>query len=481
MKYNVKNRPAVKVQNLAGGQAYQLPKDLEIVGTILTSLGQGSYYESEGRHRLRLLELVHADPKLAADAALVARREFGLRSVSHLVAAAAALIVHGEQWVKWFAEAVCKRPDDVLEILACWKALSGSGKALPNSLKKGLSQALRRFDGYQLAKYGSDRHEFTLRRAINLTHPAPTPALTEFYEDRLRNVDTWEAKGNTTETWKDLLSRNKLGYLALLRNLNNIVSKGDEELTQAALTALVEPESVRLSLVLPYQFLKARTFLSQMRMHPRVLTALDKAIDLSVSNVQHYEGRTAILLDESGSMNSIFPTAALMASVVYLRSSDPVLVTFSTEARHRSYPLDWPVMAIQQDLVSHMANGGTDLNKGISVLTREKLPVDRIVILTDNESWMGNGPAQAALSEYYKAVGVRPSVANMCLECDGTTQFAPGQAIEVYGQHPRLFDILYLIQQGGTNLRKVIEGQAQKITVGCIVEKTPEKEEAEDV
>jgi len=49
-------------------------------------------------------------------------------------------------------------------------------------------------------------------------------------EDRLETPVTWETelslKGNTKEVWERLIDENRLGYMAMMRNLRNIIKSG---------------------------------------------------------------------------------------------------------------------------------------------------------------------------------------------------------------------------------------------------------------
>lgn len=69
---------------------------------------------------------------------------------------------------------VIRRADEPGELLAYWMRTLGSGNKtkLPNALKKGLSDAMNRFDEYQLAKYHR-KGEVKLRDVLNLVHARP--------------------------------------------------------------------------------------------------------------------------------------------------------------------------------------------------------------------------------------------------------------------------------------------------------------------
>ena len=122
---NQKTQP--NTHNLAGGQAHSLSEKAELVTMLLTSFLEDKYYRSGNETTKRITELVNriADKRFVAKAALYARREAGMRSVSHLVAGEIGHSVKGELWTKDFFNRVAYRVDDVLEILAYSIAVHG--------------------------------------------------------------------------------------------------------------------------------------------------------------------------------------------------------------------------------------------------------------------------------------------------------------------------------------------------------------------
>ncbi|KAL4483605.1 hypothetical protein ABPG72_006671 [Tetrahymena utriculariae] len=73
---------------------------------------------------------------------------------------------------------------------------------------------------------------------------------------------TWEnelsAKGNTAEVWDDLISSNQLPYMAMLRNLSNILKAGVSDSTHSiVINKICEPKAVENSKMFPLQFFSA--------------------------------------------------------------------------------------------------------------------------------------------------------------------------------------------------------------------------------
>lgn len=73
---------------------------------------------------------------------------------------------------------------------------------------------------------------------------------------------TWEnelsAKGNTAEVWDNLVSSNQLPYMAMMRNLSNILKAGVSDTTHSMIiNKICEPKAVENSKMFPLQFFSA--------------------------------------------------------------------------------------------------------------------------------------------------------------------------------------------------------------------------------
>src|ERR1700677_136700 len=309
MRFNIsKNKTrAADTVNLAGSEAFTETHKLELAALMLTTTLQGQYYRAADVTAARLKQLIAQidDKKFVAKAAVYARTQAGMRSVSHLVAGELAHAVKGQPWTAAFYSKVVHRPDDALEILAYYLAVYG--RPIPNSLKKGLGAAFSRFDEYQLAKYRKSAAEISLVDAVNLVHPKHTDALKKLVDGTLAPAETWETKltqaGVAAETeeevaelkkdaWEKLIQGRKLGYFALLRNLRNILQTAPG-LAKDAIAMLVDEKLIRKSLVLPFRFVTALDALQETNLPcaGEVISALSEAVDKSLQNVPQFDGR----------------------------------------------------------------------------------------------------------------------------------------------------------------------------------------------
>ena len=460
--------------NDAGGQAFKQTSKLEFASALLTSLCQDTYYKNAEGGVSRISDLAKniEDPLFAAKAAIFTRKQNGLRSVSHIVAGELSqrVDIKGQSWTKNFYRQVVHRPDDITETLSYIKGSGNTNlRKLSNALKKGFGAALSSFDSYQLGKYLGNGKEVNLYDAVNLLHPKATPALAELMTGTLKAPDTWEVKltqaGQRATSdedkgalkgaaWTDLLTQNKLGYLACLRNLRNIMAQAPEALP-LALKFLTDPKQVAKSLILPFQILTAS---EQVAGNRDVKLALEKAMELSLSNVPKFEGKTLIAVDVSGSMGGRpVQIAALMAAVLF-KSNDADVMLFDTAVRHLNLHPGDSLTTLCSTIQRNATGGGTDFN---IIFSNAKAKYDRIVILSDMQAWVCNGwhtnvPVEA-FKAYKKKFSCDPRIYSFDLNGSGTMQFPEEKVYALAGFSDSVLKVMQNLEQDPQALVHAIE------------------------
>ena len=424
--------------NHAGGLAFAQSAKTELVSILLTATLEDTFYRSGNATTARVRGLIGAmdDKSFAAKAAVYARTKAGMRSVSHLVAAEIARDVKGAAWTKRFYQRVVRRPDDVLEILACH--LATVGRPIPNALKKGLGAALAGFDEYQLAKYRRESADFKLVDAVNLLHPPHTDALRKLVRGELAPADTWETKltqagskaredGESAEdlkadAWQALIATRKLGYFALLRNLRNILEQAPQ-CVDAALAMLVDERLIAKSLVLPFRYLTALDAVRDSGL-PRageVIAAISEAADKALANVPRFDGRTLVALDGSGSMvGRPLDIGSLFAAVLAKANRDADVMVFSNDAGLVAVNRRDSTLTLAREIARKAPGGGTNFH---AIFARAKTAYDRVVILSDMQGWIGHAAPTAAFTAWKKRTGSDPRVFSFDLAGLGTLQF----------------------------------------------------------
>jgi len=335
-------------------------------------------------------------PQVLAQVAIEARSQQNLRHVPLLLAAL--LAKRGGSVVSSTIEQVIQRADELSEFLSLyWR----NGKTpIAKQVKKGLASAFTKFDAYQLAKY--DRAKaIRLRDVLFMVHAKPkneqqAEVWKKLVDGTLPAPDTWEVGlstgGDKRETFERLIRENNLGYLALLRNLRGMTEVGvDETLIKEALLARKGAQRV-----LPFRYVAAA------RACPRLEPTIDQALSEAISELPVFSGKTAILVDVSGSMDvplsqrsdlKRIDAAAALASLVH---GDVRMFSFSNQV------VEVPPrrgMAGVDALVRSQPHGGTALAAAVAALNQQ-VPHDRLIVITDEQATDGRVPEPVASKAY---------------------------------------------------------------------------------
>lgn len=297
------NRKTVTPAPRTGGGAVasRINDVLKLRRSVLAHfLWEKNFYEDGTDVVSRIEELVpRVDPKTVADIALEARNKQKLRHVPLKIVREMVKHNSHKPFVSDALFNVIQRPDELSEFLSLY--WGGKKTPLANSVKKGLARAFSKFDEYSLAKYNRDQ-DIKLRDVLFLCHAKPQNKTQEklwkrLVDNTLKTPDTWEVelsggKGeNKKESWTRLLKENKLGALALLRNLRNMEEAGvDDSLVRQSLKNC-NPERV-----LPFRFITAA------RYAPRFEAELEQLMFKCLEKAEKLKGKTVLVVDVSGSM-----------------------------------------------------------------------------------------------------------------------------------------------------------------------------------
>ncbi len=471
-----------KTVNRAGGQAYKQTAEMQLATLLITSFAQDQFYRSAKGSFQELIKLLpEVDAKFAAKAAIYARKQYNMRSITHVLAVELAAYVSGKEWAKDFYTKVVARPDDMLEIAAYYFAKGG--KTLPNAMKKGFARSFDQFDAYQLAKYRGENRAVKLIDLVNLVHPMPTTrnakALQDLVDGKLKSTGTWEAKlskaGQQAETaaqkadlketaWADLIASNKLGYFALLRNLRNIAQQAPASL-DVALRTLQDAQRIKRSKVLPFRFLSALDAIKEAELTGKqarkIEKALHTALEKALSNVPIFEGKTLVVLDDSGSMQSVrkgqkspIEIGSIFAAMLY-KSNDADLMRFSNRAAYVKPYYGNAAMSIASDLVKNARACGTNLH---AIFEKANKAYDRIIILSDMQAWMGHHTPTSTFDKYKSRYNANPYIYSFDLQGYGSLQFPSQKVFALAGFSDKVFDLMQLLESDRNALVSEIQG-----------------------
>lgn len=286
---------------------------------------------------------------------------------------------------------VIQRADELAEIFALyWK---GGKKPLPRQLKAGVAKAFRKFDAYRLAKYNRDS-AVKLRDALFLSHAKPADkaqaALWKKLVDKtLESPDTWEvelsAGKDKKETFTRLLAEKKLGYMALLRNLRNIVQAGVElPVVEKALL-----DGAPNSKALPFRFVAAA------RHAGPLAQAVSEAMLAAVKNHPKLPGTTYFVVDVSGSMDcqlsgkselKRFEAGGALAVLLREVCEHCRVFTFS---KGLVEVMNLRGIGLMQGIANSQPHGGTFLSGSLQALAASCPRADRVIVVTDEQAHDG--------------------------------------------------------------------------------------------
>lgn len=402
MRINIAN--LFRPRTFEGAPAVAPRDDLAALRRAVASclLWEDQFYEDGVAIGDRIAELAaRVDPAAVAALAVEARTDMRLRHAPlWLLVALMKADTAGKVDVAGTVAETVRRADEMGELIALyWK---DGRRPLPAAMKRGLARAFGKFDSYQLAKYDR-KSAVTLKDVLRLTHPKPADdsqaaMWKAVVEGSLESPDTWEVAlsggADKKETFERLIRENRLGYLALLRNLRNMAESGvDPELVTTAILARRGAHNV-----LPFRYVAAA------RAAPQFEPALDEALSVAVEAMPVLPGRTIVLVDVSGSMDcqlsrrsdlTRLDAAAALASIVH---GQVRVFTFSETV------VEVPPrrgMAGVDAIARSQPHSGTYLGAAVAHVNR--LPHDRLIVITDEQS---HDPVGAAAARHAYMINV---------------------------------------------------------------------------
>ena len=369
-----------------GGPAASITPAEELTRTVLACLlWEDSFYEDGQSVADRIDSLCdRVSPEFIASLAITARQHHNLRHAPLLLLCNLARRGSGAIVSDTICE-VITRADEMAELLSIyWRS---GRKPLSNPMRRGLAKAFAKFSEYQLAKYAGRKSGVTLRDVMFLCHPKPTSdeqarVFMQIANGTLPPPETWEvllsAGSDKKATFESLIKDGKLGYLALLRNLRNMMTAGCD--SQLVRDAILDRNGA--GKVLPFRFIAAA------RAVPSLEPVIDEAMQAAMASLPKLSGKTILLVDVSASMHaslssrsdmSRLDAAAGLASIINAED----LRVFSFSNRYVEVPPRRGMSGIDA-ISSSQEHSGTYL--GAAVTHVNTIPHDRLIVITDEQS-----------------------------------------------------------------------------------------------
>ena len=511
----IKSIPIEDTLNRQGYAAYSLSDELRLLTMLNTLKIQPQYYRTENETIKELRDLVERigskDPYFVAQAIVYSRcMGEGMRSINHLAATILAPFCKGEEWGKRFfgpfdpkhqKNGCIFRPDDMSEIKDAWFALGNGG--LTAAMRNGFASAIESYDTYRLAKYKKSIIDVT-----NLVHPNPNNSkaivkinnevvktLNALMSGKSISADTWEVaqseagqevakavrEGKLTQVeaekvlleakadnWESLLKDGKLGILAALRNIRNIMKNPRKEIIDLWCELIKNADLIKKGLILPIHFDLAydvvKKEFSNYDYANQVMTALQDAYQISIPNIaQVFTGKTCIMVDCSGSMGCAIsdgkkpigttwnywsrtsmisqPTdcccykAGLIAATI-AKATGADIIKFGSRANHFLYNKHENVFELARKIGTD-EYGGTSPYTAWDLITADHTQYDRVIFISDNEVNSRNLTSNS-YKNYLRICS--PYVYAVDLAAYGTTPVAGDKVAYFYGYGASLYE-----------------------------------------
>jgi 60 kDa SS-A/Ro ribonucleoprotein len=389
-----------------GGIATHTDSLHELKRAALTCmLWENTFYEKGSEIATRMAALVpKVKPEHVAALACEARDQMNLRHVPLFLARELARHKGNGALVADTLEHVIQRADELSEFLAIyWRE---KREPLSAGVKRGLARAFRKFDAYKLAKYDRE-NKIKLRDALFLSHAKPkddeqAALWKRLVDGSLEPPDTWEvelsAGKDKKETFERLMREAKLGGLALLRNLRGML---DAKVDEGTIRDRLSQGAAR---AFPYRFVVAA------KHAPRLEDAIEVAMLKAVEGLELLPGKTGLLIDVSGSMDyrlgnqnesrSVFQSALMakpeetsridvaagVAILLREKAAGVRIATFSQAV------VELPPrrgFALRDAIQQSQPHGGTYLKGALDALRSHWTGIDRLIVITDEQSQDG--------------------------------------------------------------------------------------------
>lgn len=461
-----------KTVNKEGHAAYKMTDKSKLVTQVLTSFfNEDKFYGDNSKEMMETIKsVVKTDPQFVSNLAVFARREFNMRSVAHVLTGFLANVNEGKPFVKRTVEGVTLRGDDATEILSFY--LSTFGKPIPNSLRRALKDVFATFDAYTLAKYKGEGHAVKMRDILRLCRPHPendeqSAMWKQLLDGTLPTPLTWEtelsANGNNKETWEKLIASGKVGYMALLRNLRNIINVQPDNISDVW-KKIADPEAVKRSRQLPFRFLAAYQNLPA-GCGSKAYDALETAVDASVENLPKLPGKTVIAVDVSGSMGNYVSRKSeircceigMMLGMIANRICDDAIF-YEFDNRIEEIPVSSNRTGLLYACTHEAkARGGTDMRLPFHKMLMDHVKADRVIIVSDNECNYGMHATQSYADRYRNELNPDCWIHAIDLMGYGTQQFTGRNTNIIAGWSEKVFDFILLAEKGEGSLEKRIE------------------------
>lgn len=261
----------------------------------------------------------------------------------------------------------------------------------------------------------------TTQDAVRVTREARVPW--EFLPDAmLREPDVWDALVDTVGMTALIRNLSRMTRIGTLKPMSNATARAAARLRdgEALAKARIHPMDVWLALRV-YNSGQSqpnpRADVQRWSPVPAISDALEEAYELSFGHVEPSGKRLLVAVDSSGSMSGgwsggVMVGGSLIGSPYEVGCAMAVMLARIEKGNAHVIDVDTAVHASKVTPRTNLreiaawwpSGGGTDLSLPFSWAQRERMEVDGIVVLTDNETWAGRQHPSQALKAYRASV-----------------------------------------------------------------------------
>lgn len=500
MKFNIFKQKANVITNHEGAKAYKLTPEMELYSAVVTAGLSDNFYEKSQTRLTRIQELMlKNDPEYVAKLAVYARTEMYMRSIPMVLAVELAKTNSGNALVSKTVNGVVKRADEITELLAYYQLANKRNEVkklnkLSKQIQKGLSEAFNRFDEYQFAKYNREA-EIKLRDALFIVHPKAKDEAQQTVFDKIAANElsvpfTWETElsalgqvkyANANEKaialkakWEELIDSGKVGYMALMRNLRNILEANvSAQHVKKMCEYLSNENAVANSKQLPFRFLAAYREVKALRsdLASMVLTALEAAVIASAKNIKGFDEATRVLIacDVSGSMQKpisakskvlLFDIGLMLGMLMQSKCKRVVNGMFGDTWKI----INMPTASVLSNVDAYYKREGevgyaTNGYKVIDDLIERNVIMDKVMMFTDCQMWSNNLISSGIERSWknYKRIAPHAKLYLFDLAGYGNTpiNIQKDDVCLIAGWSDKVFDVLHSIENGVGAIEKI--------------------------
>ncbi len=424
--------PKADTVNNAGGQAYKMSDEHALAQYAATGCLNNTYYTSADNQLETVIKLCEkVSPEFIARTALYARKEGHMKDMPTLLCAI--LSVRGPSLLSGIFDRVIDNP----KMLRNFVQIMRSGVVGRKSLGSLPKRLVLDWIGMRTDKdlfFASVGNSPSLKDIVKMVHPKPCDksreAMLGYLIGRDYDAGLLPDVVNQFEAFKKSKKRNnmiapdvpfqmltslELGKMHWTRiamnaswqmtrmNLNTFQRHGvfeKRKMIELVANRIASRDLIRKARVFPYQLLMAYNAVGP-KMPKRIKLALQDAMEIAVDNVPKIEGNVFVCPDISGSMQSsvtgyrqgatssvtCLDAAALVSAAILRKNPYATVIPFSDNVVDVDLNPRDSIMSNSKKLAA-LPSGGTNCSAPLKRINKDKVDVDLVIMISDNESWI---------------------------------------------------------------------------------------------